>query len=354
VNKKPLTVWTEPARLVVFQRQAVPYRIWLIGKALDSGSGVLLVDELSEEGSAYGLNERQVGSALNAADGLFLSVCKGQVFLRGYRRLAEVLGVSAPGRIVEIPAGAIPRIGVFRAHLYAAWLGTRQVSRKRLSTLFNVSLPTLRRWEGLAGVFTATTTVQMTLDDAEGLLLSEFENHQGDLIASLHKQRSWFECTTCDWRGANYDNAIHHVRDGNCKDFLVVTQGPNHYRSPLPQIWHVGTGRGQLKSMRRRPHSPGALVWNGHVSSPGYSESAGARIPTLSEASNSKVAGKGQRRLEFVRMMKRGERRFQVVMRKRKASNRMSRSRKKVSPITIQTESGSPHQSTKRQNGEGV
>jgi hypothetical protein len=254
----------------------------LINKSIDyreGGSGVLCTEEIVHGCSLYGLNEGHVQRALDAGEGQFHSTNNDVVYLKSFQRLSRELEVKKPGRIVEIPANCIHRIGIFSAHLYAAWLGERQISRCRLTKLFNRSVPTLRKWEKWAKVGCCTTTVQIDFKVVQEML-------------GFPYQYFWYECRECGWRvrGINQDGRSHSYlaeEHAQYHPVVVVSTLSNFYKSPLSRIWKKGTGRGSLCKMRRAHNAPFR----------GKPQGAEAIVSTSCGATNPKVGSQGQRRI---------------------------------------------------------
>jgi hypothetical protein len=263
-------------------RLAVPYRVWLIGKSIDyreGGSGVLGTEEILDGCSLYGLNEGHVMRALDAGESQFHSSHDDVVYLKGYQRLSRELEVKKPGRIVEIPAHCIQRIGLFSAHLYAAWLGERQISRCRLTKLFNRTLPTLRKWEKWAKIGCNPTTVQIDFNLVQEML-------------DFPYRYFWYECRKCGWRARGFNKAgqsLSYLAERHLQrhPVLVVSTLSNFYKSPLPHTWKKGTGRGSLRVVRRAHNAPFR----------GKPQGAEAAVSASCGAPNSNVGSQGQRRI---------------------------------------------------------
>lgn len=148
------------------RRQAPVYRVWLACRGLD-GAGCGWLDEggvrraLSGEGSALRLcGWRRLRQILQQGHGRFWTWdrAQGRLWLHGAARVAAALRVTRlSGRPVALPVAALTQgIGVFKAHLFAAWHSGRRrgnpITRKKQAQLTGVPMRTQRAYCAAAGV----------------------------------------------------------------------------------------------------------------------------------------------------------------------------------------------------------
>jgi hypothetical protein len=111
------------------QGQESAGRVWLMGRYLDgAGRGVLRIEIIKEQitnknSNLYLCGKRQLRNLLRQGEGVFWTRDKESIWLRSATRVAAALGVDRlTGRPVALPLSALVEgIGLFRAHLYAAF-----------------------------------------------------------------------------------------------------------------------------------------------------------------------------------------------------------------------------------------
>ena len=131
------------------------YRLWLLCRSLDDGSGVISLDLLESAMDDISLGQRTFKRIKNSTHSAkFLEFQKNKVYYRSLQSVCESL-LIAPGKPVSIPISTLSEIGTFKAYLYAAWFAANPhttISRERLTALFGISESTQRRWEQIAGI----------------------------------------------------------------------------------------------------------------------------------------------------------------------------------------------------------
>ena len=165
MERATLKSYAELNRIIIQRRLSVPYRLWLLLRALDpQGCGVVSKDAVRASLAAYGLNWSHVRTARRhgRAD-LFFTFHGNHIEYRSLQSLCLSLEVE-PGRPVNVPAAYMASLESFHAAMYAAWIaqgrdGERHISRARLSEYFGRDEETLRRWERAAGVIEVTGNV---------------------------------------------------------------------------------------------------------------------------------------------------------------------------------------------------
>lgn len=161
-----LRTYIELGRHVLAEKLDGMYRLWLLARALDrDGRGLVGLPDFLAAMSANGLNRSHLRRACkHPKSSAFFTLHANRIEYRSLEAVCLALGVM-PGRSIYIPLASITGIETFRATLYAAWIAGHdalQISRDKLSELFQASADTQRRWEKLAGVTVAANIVEIT------------------------------------------------------------------------------------------------------------------------------------------------------------------------------------------------
>ncbi|MCI0575878.1 MAG: hypothetical protein L0332_28325 [Chloroflexi bacterium] len=213
------------------------YRLWLAGRLLDeTGRGWLRIDvvtgQLTSQGAPLRLcGRRRLRQTLQAGEGRFWRRDnQGRLWLVGTAQLAAALGVDRlAGRPVELPVAALTGgVGVFKAHLYAAWHSGRKqanpISRQTQEALMGVPARTQRHYDQVAGVSSKRNLAVGDKYDEE-----------------VMEQRAW-------QRGrAVFEFVDVQGRQGPKDRHYVAWRLPNSYQGP-----HRQAARGRQRKVNRR------------------------------------------------------------------------------------------------------
>ena len=165
---EPIRMDVESGRLAIALHKAAEFRLWSIGRELvrqDQGSGKVPRKALYEalEGFQIGITRDHYSRLLRQGRGLFWRIDEvtETIYINSPRqvapRLVEAALTENPQLVAtNLPGGRDMYISVsdshetFEANLYAGWMSYREnptISREVLTTLFNRSGDSLRRWE---------------------------------------------------------------------------------------------------------------------------------------------------------------------------------------------------------------
>ncbi|MCI0579744.1 MAG: hypothetical protein L0332_24415 [Chloroflexi bacterium] len=217
--------------------EAPCYRLWLACHALDpTGRGWLSTETVQqrlagEESDLRLCGRRRLRQLLRQGEGRFWHEDdQGRLWLAGMARLTAVLGVDRlAGRPVELPLAALTGgVGVFRAHLYAAWHSGRKlanpISRETQEALIGVPARTQRHYGQVAGVSSKRNLAVGDRYDEE-----------------VMEQRAW-------QRGrAVFEFVDVQGRQGPKNRHYVAWRLPNSYQGP-----HRQATRGRQRKVNRR------------------------------------------------------------------------------------------------------
>jgi hypothetical protein len=190
-------------------------RIWLLLRHLDNvGRGCIeettVRSYLSETGSELRVcGWRQLRKLLICGEGVFWERRNGMIWLRSPIKVAAHFGVARLMlRAVELPVQLLcEKISKVRAHFYASFHSSRAkdshsapISRETLSTLADLSRPTQRTYEKLAGISCQTNICiseistparKEQLTSEYGHAVFEFTDHRGKMGKSGTTYLSW-------------------------------------------------------------------------------------------------------------------------------------------------------------------
>jgi len=251
-------VRAEAARQAMLRSEVVLFRLWSFGKAIDKvadGRGTWVIQKFASTLGSLGLrhNRKSLDRLLRQGDGLYWDFLNGYVNLYGYKRVYERLTVDAKvGRMYQMPLKTARKLKLFRAFCYDVWVGEngKSITRDLLEMLFGVSRQTLRSWEKAMGTQIFATTIEVDYKMVAPLRQHAFETGVGSSLAKTQDKRSWCECKKCHKRFA--DTHENHQLHSHCSgNVVVVTQGPNFYRSTRTAVANKGYGWGTIKRLRQ-------------------------------------------------------------------------------------------------------
>lgn len=278
-------------------------RLWLLLRHLDKkGRGALRIDTTTntlttKNTKLYLCGKRQLRNLLRDGEGLYWTRDKDHIWLRSTVRVAFSLGVEQlTGRPVALPSAALlDGIGIFRAHLYAAFHSGRvkesrhgdramPIARETLAQLSGVGRSSQRAYEERVGL-------QIQANFAVGNLSTK-ENQEGVAWArgqaffelkDYHGQQGQEGRTYLAWQLPNsYAGQHSHWSKGRQKRInrqlqdLVMQGMPGNdgggaeRRGPVRAKRYFANGRLADKGLSRRGSgSQGDCYWRGRRSRDG-------------------------------------------------------------------------------------
>lgn len=222
---EPIRVEPELGRLAIGLSLAALFRVWCIGRELtrsEGGSGQLDTRTLYAALGRYGveMTADHFSRLLREGSGLFWNtdVAQRLVYLRSPAFVAGCLvkraAAEKPSLIASNPPGVRDMyvspsgsLEGWESALYAAWMAFREnptISRVVLTTLFNRSGDTLRRWEG--DRLSATLTVRTNYAQCPvepGYWPDTIPEHALPYLANVREGQRWKQEQRFYWRIPN-------------------------------------------------------------------------------------------------------------------------------------------------------
>lgn len=260
------------------QELAAPGRLWLMLRFLDrEGRGLLRIDiitnQLTKKSSTLHLcGKRQLRNLLRDGEGVYWTRDKERVWLRSAANVAYSLGVERlAGRPVALPIEALlDGIGIFRAHLYAAFHSGRKKDTPHGEQAMPIARETMVQLSGVGRSSQRAYEAQLGIDVQANFAVGEKSTKEDLEKRAWAKGQALFELK--DYRG----------QQGKKGKTYLAWQLPNSYSGQ-----HRHRPRGRQKRINRELKD---LVMKGMPGNVG--ETSETRQPEKIYYPNGKLAAK--------------------------------------------------------------
>ena len=222
---KPIRMDVESGRLAIALKKGSEFRLWSIAREMvrqDQGTGKIARNALYEALEEFGVDitRDHFSRLLRQGRGLFWRIDENTytIYINSPRQVAPFL-VEAALKInptlvaTNLPGGRDMYVSVsdshegFEAALYAGWMSHREdptISREVLSSLFDRSEDTLRRWENtrLQGIVTVRENYAQ-YEPEPNTWASFIPDHARPYLANVKREEGYTQVIRYRWRIPN-------------------------------------------------------------------------------------------------------------------------------------------------------